>query len=38
MTQDCTAPSTSRLRRMLQWIDQWTLVAFNPVFPHHGRR
>jgi len=24
--------------RAIRWIDDWTVEAFNPVFPHHKRR
>ncbi|MCP2166964.1 hypothetical protein [Goodfellowiella coeruleoviolacea] len=27
------------LSRAVRWIDDWTVEAFNPVYPHHrGRR
>jgi len=26
------------IRRLIRRIDNWTLYAFNPVFPHNGRR
>jgi len=26
------------IRRLIKRIDDWTLYAFNPVFPFHGRR
>jgi len=26
------------IRRLIRRIDDWTLYAFNPVFPHNGRR
>jgi len=26
------------IRRLIKSIDDWTLYAFNPVFPHNGRR
>jgi hypothetical protein len=32
--------TTSRgfFRELLHRIDDWTLYAFNPVFPYRGRR
>jgi hypothetical protein len=24
--------------RAVRWIDDWTVEAFNPVYPHHKRR
>jgi hypothetical protein len=27
----------TRMRRLVQRLDRWTLVAFNPVFPRHRR-
>jgi len=26
------------IRRLIHRIDDWTLYAFNPVFPHNARR
>jgi len=26
------------IRQLIKRIDDWTLYAFNPVFPHNGRR
>ncbi|PRY34347.1 hypothetical protein [Umezawaea tangerina] len=24
--------------RAFRWIDDWTVEAFNPIYPHHKRR
>jgi len=26
------------LGRAVRWIDDWTVEAFNPIYPHHNRR
>jgi len=26
------------IHRLIRRIDDWTLYAFNPVFPHNARR
>jgi hypothetical protein len=28
----------SMIGRAIRWIDDWTVEAFNPVYPHHKRR
>jgi hypothetical protein len=37
-TDDTRPEPRNWFRRLLHRIDQWTLYAFNPVFPHHRRR
>ncbi|WP_253671883.1 hypothetical protein [Streptoalloteichus tenebrarius] len=32
------APLRGAVARAVRRLDAWTLEAFNPVFPHRGRR
>ncbi|SHG02417.1 hypothetical protein [Streptoalloteichus hindustanus] len=32
------APLRDAVARAARRLDEWTLEAFNPVFPHRGRR